>query len=132
MLVVIEKVDAAFSIIECRSTYGRIKGKWCTKPLPLLSQEYSIEIDIPNVVSKESVAISAERVGRIETGKQLVLVSGKVCDQDDYSLSLQLGHDMLLVEVDFTLRDWPLLNNIVEITAEHLNLYDTRINTYEC
>lgn len=132
MLVVIEKVDAASNIIECRSAHGKMKGKWCTKPLPMLSREYSIEIDIPKVVTKESVVISTERDSRIETGPQSVLVSGKVCDQDDYSLTLQLGHDMLLVEVDFTLGERSLLNNMIDITAEQLNLYDTRINIYEC
>lgn len=129
MLVLIKKVDIASGIVECDSVYGNVTGKWCTEPLPSLNRDYNIEVDIPQMIASKDIAVSTKEHSSIKMLQQSALVSGRVIDQDDESLTIQLGHDILLVEVGFTLGERSLLHQMIDLEAARLDLYDTYTNT---
>lgn len=129
MLVLIKKVDIATGIIECDSVYGRVIGTWCSEPLPSLNRDYYIEVDIPQVIASKDITISDKEYCTISMQQQSVLVSGLVIDQEDYSLAIRIGLDILLVAVDFTARERSLLHQKVDLLAAQLDLYDTYTNT---
>ena len=125
MIVSIKNVDIALGIVECDSAYGKVTGTWCSEQLPSLNRDYSIEIDIPQVISSKDIAFSERGHYSIEMLQQSAQISGLVIDQDDYSLTLRLGNDILLVEVDFTAHERSLLHQGVDLIAACLDLYDT-------
>lgn len=128
MLVWIKHVDSVSRKVECKSDYGIMVGTWCSETLPLTNRQYSIEIDIPQVIASKDICVTVEESVAIKMQRQHAIVSGIVVEQEDYLLTLRLGSSILLVEVDFAAHERFLLQQRITLMIARLDLYDTYTN----
>lgn len=114
------------NMVEVSSLYGVFSGQYIGESV-CINKKYDIEIDIPKTLSLNNFKISDNRSYSIITTCGVTTLTGFIEVIDDETLYFQLGSDILIVEVFKDVDYQSIHEKFVNLTIDHLNLYDTEL-----